>query len=117
MPAGFVIADPMTLTDPVLFVREHILGLGPADPKVRPPDDATDLRLGAAHGSLALLLDDDAEIYRRVRGGEHAACAPTSSSSRPVARRPRRSLRRTAGRPGRHHRSRDLTRLGCDRAR
>ncbi len=69
VPAGFVIADPMTLTDPVLFVREHILGLGPADPHVRPPDDATDLRLGAAHGSLALLLDDDAEIYRRTRGG------------------------------------------------
>jgi hypothetical protein len=69
VPAGFVIADPMTLTDPVLFVREHILGLGPADPRVRPPEDATDLRLGAAHGSLALLLDDDAEIYRRTRGG------------------------------------------------
>lgn len=69
VPAGFVIADPMTLTDPVLFVREHILGLGPADPRVRPPEDATDLRLGAAHGSLALLLDDDAEIYRRTRAG------------------------------------------------
>lgn len=69
VPAGFVIADPMTLTDPVLFVREHILGLGPADPRVRPPEDATDLRLGAAHGSLALLLDDAAEIYRRTRAG------------------------------------------------
>ena len=69
VPAGFVIADPMNLTDPVLFVREHIAGLGPADPRVRPPEDATDLRLGAARGSLALLLDDDAEIYRRTRGG------------------------------------------------
>lgn len=69
VPAGFVIADPMTLTDPVLFVREHILGLGPANPRVRPPEDATDLRLGAAHGSLALLLDDDAEICQRARGG------------------------------------------------
>lgn len=69
VPAGFVIADPMTLTDPVLFVREHILGLGPADPRVRPSEDATDLRLGAAHGSLALLMDEDAEIYRRTRGG------------------------------------------------
>lgn len=68
VPAGLVVADPMTLTDPVLFVREHILGLGPADPRVRPPADATDLRLGAAHGSLALLLDEDAEIYRRARG-------------------------------------------------
>jgi hypothetical protein len=68
VPAGLVVADPMTLTDPVLFVREHILGLGPADPRVRPPADATDLRLGAAHGSLALLLDEDADIYRRARG-------------------------------------------------
>ena len=59
----------MTLTDPVLFVREHILGLGPADPRTRPPEAATDLRLGAAHGSLALLMDDDAEIYRRTRTG------------------------------------------------
>ena len=58
----------MTLTDPVLFVREHILGLGPADPQIRPPDEATDLRLGAAHGSLALLLDDDVDLYRRSRG-------------------------------------------------
>lgn len=68
VPAGFVIADPMTLTDPVLFVRGHIVGLGPADPKLRPPEDATDLRLGAARGTLALLLDDDAEIDRRIRG-------------------------------------------------
>ena len=56
----------------MLFVREHILGLGPADPRTRPPADATDLRLGAAHGSLALLLDDDAEIYRRTRAGAAA---------------------------------------------
>lgn len=69
VPAGFVIADPMTLTDPVLFPREHIVGLGPADPRQRPPAEATDLRLGAANGSLALLLDDEAEIYRRTRGG------------------------------------------------
>jgi hypothetical protein len=68
VPAGFVIADPMTLSDPVLFVREHIVGLGPADPRVRPPAEATDLRLGAAHGSLALLLDEDVDVYRRARG-------------------------------------------------
>lgn len=69
VPAGFVLADPMTLTDPILFPREHILGLGPADPKQRPPTDAADLRLGGAFGSLALLLDDDVDLYRRARGG------------------------------------------------
>jgi hypothetical protein len=67
VPAGFVIVDPMTLTDPILFPREHILGLGPADPKIRPPAEAADLRLGAALGSLALLLDDDVDLYRRSR--------------------------------------------------
>lgn len=65
VPAGLVIADPMTLTDPVLFVREHILGLGPADPLRRAPHDAADLRLGAAIGSLALLLDEDLDLSRR----------------------------------------------------
>jgi hypothetical protein len=69
VPAGFVIADPMTMTDPILFVREHIVGIGPADPRTRPPEDAEDLRLGAARGSMAVLLDDDAEIYRRTRDG------------------------------------------------
>ncbi|MBK5289491.1 MAG: hypothetical protein JJE46_13605, partial [Acidimicrobiia bacterium] len=67
VPAGLVIADPLTLTDPVLFPRAHIMGLGPADPARRPPDDACDLRLGASFGSCALLLDDDAPILRRVR--------------------------------------------------
>ena len=67
VPAGLVIADPLTLTDPVLFPRARIAGLGPADPSRRPPDDACDLRLGAAFGSCALLLSDDADIMRRVR--------------------------------------------------
>jgi hypothetical protein len=68
VPAGFVIADPMTLSDAVLFPREHILGLGPADPRIRPPANAADLRLGAALGSLAILLDEDIDLYRRSRG-------------------------------------------------
>ena len=39
VPAGLVIADPLTLTDPVLFPRARITGLGPADPS-RLPDRA-----------------------------------------------------------------------------
>ncbi len=73
VPAGLVIADPMTLTDPVLFVREHILGLGPSDPTRRAPEDAADLRLGAAIGSLALLLDEDLDLLRRRGRGTHRA--------------------------------------------
>jgi hypothetical protein len=68
VPAGIVIADPLTLTDPVLFVRERVQGLGPADPGRRPPEDALDLRLGAAFGSCALLLTDAADLMRRARG-------------------------------------------------
>jgi hypothetical protein len=68
VPAGLVVADPLTLTDPVLFVRERILGLGPADPSRRPPPEALDLRLGAAYGSCALLLSDEATLMRQVRG-------------------------------------------------
>ncbi|MGZ6885249.1 MAG: hypothetical protein ACXVJA_03465 [Acidimicrobiia bacterium] len=68
VPAGLVVADPLTLTDPVLFVRERIQGVGPADPGRRPPPDALDLRLGAAYGSCALLLDEEADIMCRVRG-------------------------------------------------
>jgi hypothetical protein len=75
VPAGFVIVDPMTLSDPILFPREHILGLGPADPKIRPPAEAADLRLGAALGSLAVLLDEDVDLYRRSRGA--ASATPT----------------------------------------
>jgi hypothetical protein len=75
VPAGLVIADPLTLTDPVLFVREKVQGLGPADPTRRAPDDALDLRLGAAYGSCAVLLQEEAPLLRRVRGraeGVHA---------------------------------------------
>ncbi len=68
VPAGLVVADPLTLTDPVLFPRAHIAGLGPADPARRPPAEAVDLRLGAAFGSCALLLTDAAHLMRRVRG-------------------------------------------------
>ena len=68
VPAGLVVADPLTLTDPVLFPRAHIMGLGPADPSRRPPAGALDLRLGSAYGSCALLLTDAADVMRRVRG-------------------------------------------------
>jgi len=67
VPAGLVVADPLTLTDPVLFPRDRIIGIGPADPGRRPPPDALDLRLGAAYGSCALLLTEEADIQRRVR--------------------------------------------------
>lgn len=67
VPAGMVIADPLTLTDPVLFPRPGIVGFGPADPSRRPPEDACDLRLGASFGSCALLLAEETDLMRRQR--------------------------------------------------
>ncbi|CAB5010377.1 unannotated protein [freshwater metagenome] len=67
VPAGFVIADPMTLSDPILFVREHIVALEqmPSGARV---EGALDLRLGAASSSLLLRLDDVAPLTTRKRG-------------------------------------------------
>ena len=66
VPAGLVVVDPLTLSDPVLFLRERIVALTPLPPG-RAPDDATDLRLGAALGSLVLRFDEPAEIGRLTR--------------------------------------------------
>jgi len=66
VPAGFVVVDPMTLADPVLFLREHVTAMsaiaaGPA------PQGTLDLRLGATAGSLVLSFDEPAEIFRATR--------------------------------------------------
>lgn len=67
VPAGFVIVDPLTLSDPVLFPREHIVTLAPLGAAAPAGDDVLDLRLGASLGSLALALDSPAEMFRAVR--------------------------------------------------
>ncbi len=72
VPAGFVVVDTLTLADPVLFLRERIRSIHPADPGAA-PDDVMDLRLGAGLGSVAIVFDQTAEIVRATRarrGGE-----------------------------------------------
>jgi hypothetical protein len=76
VPAGFVIVDPMTLADPVLFLREHVTTLGGA-PSGAAPAAATDLRLGASRGSILLLLDGQVEITRAARGRRPAETVRT----------------------------------------
>jgi hypothetical protein len=66
VPAGLVVVDPLTLSDPVLFLRERIVALTPLRPGPAPPG-ATDLRLGAALGSLVLTVDEPGEIGRLTR--------------------------------------------------
>jgi len=68
VPAGLVVADPMTLADPVLVVRRRLRALA-AVPATRPPDEGTiDLRLGATFGTLLVGLDGTIDIVRSASG-------------------------------------------------
>ena len=68
VPAGFVVVDPLTLSDPVLFPREHIVSLRAVGAAIPAADDVLDLRLGASLGSVALTFDSPAEVLRSSRG-------------------------------------------------
>jgi hypothetical protein len=72
VPAGFVVVDPMTLTDPVLFVRERITGMQAVDAGAASRPPVLDLRLGATMGSVALTFDEPAEIVRAGRARKPA---------------------------------------------
>jgi hypothetical protein len=67
VPAGFVVVDPMTLADPLLFLREHVLRIA-AVTVGSAPAGVTDLRLGATRGSIGAWFDEDAEITLAGRG-------------------------------------------------
>ena len=64
VPAGIAIADPLTLTEPVLVRREHIASLRrTAKPAL--PEGALDLRLGTIAGGISIELSDEVEFGRR----------------------------------------------------
>ncbi len=67
VPAGLVVVDPMTLADPVLFLRERIESLRTMSRRER-AGAALDLRLGARSGSVAMTLDRATEVLRTRRG-------------------------------------------------
>jgi hypothetical protein len=67
VPAGFVVVDPFTLSDPVLCIRERIVSLRAAGPAPTPRPDLLDLRLGATIGTVAVTLDETAELFRTGR--------------------------------------------------
>ncbi|MBM3672083.1 MAG: hypothetical protein FJW86_07885 [Actinobacteria bacterium] len=73
VPAGVVIVDPMTLSDPVLFVRRQVRALRPLSSGTSAPHDAVDLRLGAVAGTVLLDLGEDVEILQRSRGRRSSA--------------------------------------------
>ena len=79
VPAGLVVVDPITLADPVLFLRERIGGLRRLALGASVPDGVVDLRLGAQRGSFALALDRETELLFTRRGRRGAAQQKTST--------------------------------------
>jgi hypothetical protein len=67
VPAGLVVADPMTLSDPVLATRRQLRAVR-GRPATAPLDaHAVDLRLGATLGTVEIVLDGALDIVRRGR--------------------------------------------------
>lgn len=68
VPAGLVLVDPLTLPDPVLFLRERIHSLRELPRGERVPAGALDLRLGVTIDSTAMMLDRPTEFLQARRG-------------------------------------------------
>jgi hypothetical protein len=86
VPAGFVVVDPLTLADPVLFLREHVRHLAP-EPATAAPPGVLDLRLGASAGSVSVRFDEEVELVRAARGRHGGATVETDEIRVAVARR------------------------------
>jgi hypothetical protein len=86
VPAGFVVVDPLTLADPVLFLREHVRHLAPEAPAAA-PSESLDLRLGASAGSVSVGFDEAVELTRAARGRRGGATVTTAEIMVAVARR------------------------------
>jgi hypothetical protein len=78
VPAGLVLVDPMTLPDPVLFLRERIESLRAMQRRQPVPASALDLRLGARGGSAAMRLDRPTEFVQTRRGLRSSGAAHTA---------------------------------------
>jgi hypothetical protein len=96
VPAGFVVVDPLSLADPVLFLREHVLHLAP-EPAAAAPDGVLDLRLGAGAGSVSARFDGEIDLTRSSRGRLGGVTVGTEEIMFAVARRDE-MLRRAAER-------------------
>jgi hypothetical protein len=96
VPAGFVIVDSLTLSDPTLFLREHVRVLVP-EPPAAAPESALDLRLGAGAGSVSAHFDEEVELARAGRGRRGGAVVATAEIRFAVVRRDE-FLRLAAGR-------------------
>lgn len=93
VPAGLVLHDPLSLTDPVLFERKVIERLGPA----RADTDSLDLTQRAAGLALELVLRDKVPMVR-VRPGRRKPDAGASARLLFTPTRPGAVLRDAASR-------------------
>lgn len=84
VPAGIAIADPLTLTEPVLVRREQIVSLRRTTSTALPAD-ALDLRLGTLAGSMQMSLAERVDFGRR-RGRADAAIVSTLTLAIAVVR-------------------------------
>jgi hypothetical protein len=86
LPAGFVVVDPLSLSDPVLFLREHVRQLSP-EPPTTAPAGVLDLRLGAGAGSVSARFDDEIDLTRAALGRRGGATVTTEAITFAVTRR------------------------------
>jgi len=68
VPAGVVVVDPMTLAEPVLFVRRQLRTMRGIDADGPIPRDALDVRLGASLGTVHIELAEPVELTSTRRG-------------------------------------------------
>jgi hypothetical protein len=78
VPAGLVLVDPLTLPDPVLFVRERIESLRIMQRGEPVPPGALDLRLGVTRDSMALTIDRPTEFLQARRGRRGSVAVQTT---------------------------------------
>ena len=97
VPAGFVVVDSLTLSDPTLFLREHVRRLTPEPPTATTSSEGLDLRLGGSAGSVSAHFDEEVELSRAGRGRRGGAMVGTAEIWFAVARR-EEFLRLAAGR-------------------
>ena len=77
VPAGIAIADPLTLTEPVLVPRDHISSARRTTSAAL-ADGALDLRLGTLAGGIVLELAEPVEFGRRRGRGNAEVVEPTA---------------------------------------
>lgn len=100
VPAGLVLHDPLTLTDPVLFPRRLVAGVGPAPAALDEHADATDEVVDLTGGAPGLVVGLDLVEPMSIGRKEHGGRATRDVTTRRVLFTPSRpgALLREAGR-------------------